>query len=405
MLKQNLEKFLRRTHFWRDVGFDELSELYISNMLRTVALTIFMVFVPFYLFQNGYSPAAIFAMFGFFFVGRMFSDIGAAYMVARVGPKHTMIASCILQIVSASLLLTVPQHHWHITLLAIPWGASASLFFIAFHTVFSKIKHTAKAGAELSHMQIFERIGFMLGPLVGGVVGSMFGSQYIFLVATVLLIASLWPLFLTSEPTKVHQKLEYRKLPLNKVKYDFISYNCMAIENTLCINVWSFYVAVFLLSGTVYAQLGALSAVGVVAAILAAKVVGRLSDTNLARQTLRVSVVINALTYLVRPFVSGPWAVAAVNISNDAITTGYRMPATKGIYAAADDLPGLRIVYVSSLEALGSIAKGTIWFLLAILATVFALKTVLFIGFAIAGIASLGIMLERYEVYNTGKRA
>lgn len=400
MLKHRIEKILKRTHFWRDIGFSELSELYVSNMLRSVALSVFMVFVPFYLYQNGYSAAGILAVFGFFFVARMFSDIGAGYVVARFGPKHTMIMSCVLQIVSAGLLLSVPEYHWHIALLGLPWGASASFFFIAYHVEFSKIKHTAKAGKELGHMQTFEKIGFLIGPFLGGVVGSVVGAQYIFLVATLLLFASLIPLFQTAEPVKVNQKLRFKDLPVDKIKRDIFANICVGIENTLCINAWSFYVAVFVLSGAVYAQLGTLSAVAVLISILSAKVVGKLSDTAHARPLLRASAIVNALTYAVRPFTSSIWGVFAINSVNEAVTTGYRMPFMKGMYAAADDLPGLRIVYVSSLETMGSIAKATVWFILAILATVLSLKTVLFVAFAVAALASLGIMTEKFKVYN-----
>ena len=124
MIQKTVHRFIKRTHFWRDTGLDELSELYISNLLRMTALTIFVMFVPYFLYNNGYSPAQIFALFGFFFVTRAIFDILAAYIVAGAGPKHTMISSCILQIISACLLLTVPGHHWNIIILALPWGAS-----------------------------------------------------------------------------------------------------------------------------------------------------------------------------------------------------------------------------------------------------------------------------------------
>lgn len=400
MIKKILGNALRRSHYWRNVQFDELSELYTSNLLRSVALSIFMVFVPFYLYQHNYPATAIFSTFGFFFVARAMCDIGAAFMVARFGPKHTMIASCVLQIVSASVLLTVPQMHWHPFLIALPWGASASFFFIAYHVEFSKIKHTTKAGHELGHMQAFEKVGYLVGPLIGGIVGSLFGAQYIFLIATLLLFASLWPLFRSAEVVKTRQVLNFSALPLGKIKRDLFSYTCTGIENTLCINAWALYVAVFVLAGSVYAQLGALSAVGVLAAIVTAKLIGRLTDTNIARPLMHISAVLNATTYAVRPFVNGIIGVFAVNIANEVITTGYRMPFVKGIYSAADDLPGFRIVYIASMESISSIAKGTTWFMLAILATVLPLETTLFVGFAIAAIASIGITTERFAVYN-----
>jgi MFS family permease len=400
MLKQKIKRILQKNHFWRTVGFDELSELYVSNLLRIVALGIFLVFVPYYLYHEGYSVAAIFTLFGVFMAIRVMADFAAGYYVARFGPKHAMVISCILQIVSVILLLSVPMFHWSVVLLALPWGISNSFFFIAYHVMFSKIKHTPRAGAELGHMMTYEKIGGLLGPIIGGLLGSAFGPQYIFLIATALFFGSLWPLFLTKEPVLTRQKLDFKSLPLHKIKDDLVSYCFMGVENTLCVNIWPFYVAVFVLSGAVYAQLGALSALGVLSAILAAKAIGRLVDSEVARPVLRLSALINAGMYTVRPLVTNLGGVLAVNVVNEAVTTGYRMPFIKGIYAAADDLPGHRIAYITVMEAFSSVAKATAWFILAMLATIVSLKTVLLIGFAMAGLASLGILKERFAVYN-----
>lgn len=400
MIKKQIHKFIRRTHFWRDAGFDELSELYISNLLRSLALTMFSVFVPFFLYQNGYSAVAILTLFASFFVFRACFDIISAYFVARYGPKHTMIISCFAQIVNASLLLTVPSQHWNIFLISFPWALSFSFFFVAYHVTFSKVKHATKSGSELGHMQIFEKIGFLAGPFIGGMVGYIFGPQYIFGAAALLLIASLWPLFLTKEPTKVHQRITFKGLPVSKIKYDLFSNICLGIENTLCINAWAFFVAVFVLSGAVYAQLGMLTALGVLASIVSAKLIGRISDTRLARPLLRTSAVLNSATYIVRPFVNGVVGVFAVNTVNEVVTSGYRMPYIKGLYAAADELPGYRIAYIASMESSDSIAKAAVWAFLAILATVLSLKVVLIVAFGIAAIASLGITKERFAVYN-----
>lgn len=400
MLKQKLKLILQKNHFWRTVGFDELSELYISNLLRVIALAIFMVFVPYYLYQEGYSAVAIFMLFGIFLTTRVIADFCAGYFVARFGPKHTMVVSSILQIVSVMFLLTVPTFHWSIVLLAVPWGASNSFFFIAYHVMFSKIKHTPKAGAEIGHMMTYEKIGGLLGPIIGGLLGTVFGPQYIFLLAMALFFGSLWPLFLTKEPVVTRQKLDFKSLPLHKVKNDVISYSFMGIENTLCLNIWPFYVAVFVLSGAVYAQLGALSALGVLSAIIAARVIGKLVDSSVARSVLRISAVANAFLSILRPFITNLGGVLAINVVNEAVTTGYRMPFVKGMYAAADDLPGHRIVYITVMEAFSSVAKATAWFILALLATVVSLKMVLIVGFVLAGLASLGILKERFTVYN-----
>lgn len=404
MIQKLVTRFLEPRHFWRKIGSSELSELYVSNMLRSLAISLLMVFVPFYLYQHGYSVAAIFSVFGCFFVGRVVFDIVAGYMVARIGPKHTMIISCFFQISSAALFLSVPSFHWPVWVLGIPWGAASSCFFIAYHVAFSKVKHSIHSGKEIGYMTIMERIGSVFGPVIGGVVGTLFGSPFIFLVATVFLFASLWPLFQTTEPVMVHQKLHFRDFPLRKVKWDLIAYVGLGIENTLCLNLWPLYVSLFALSGSVYIQLGALSSLAVITSIISAYFIGRLIDIRYARRTLRIAASLNALVYLFRPFVTSLLPALATNMANEAITTGYRMPFIKGMYSAADDLPGHRIVYVVTMEAVTSVAKGTVWFMLAIGATAIHTHSILVIGFGIAGLASLVIMAEKFKALQPKRR-
>lgn len=397
MIKELLAQTLERRLFWRDFGFTELSELYMSSLMRIFALSILMVFVPFFLYQHGYSLAAIFAMCGLVFVNRCIWDILSGFIVARFGPKHTLILSCLLQIVSAGLFLTIPTYHWSIFLLAMPWGAALSLNFIAYHVAFSKVKHTKHAGKELSIMQVMEKLGGVAGPLVGGVAGTYMGPQYIFLAAGLVLMASLWPLFQTSEPVRTKQLLNFRDFPVHKIRRDVLSYAAMGIENSFCINTWPLYVALFALSSGVYAKLGILAAAATLISIGATYIIGRLVDTDNARRVLSISAIINALVYVFRPLTHSFWPVLGINLANESITPGYRIPYLKGMYAAADSFPGFRIVYISTMECMASIAKGTAFFILALLASVMSARGVLVTAFAIAGVSSLFIMTERFR--------
>jgi membrane protein implicated in regulation of membrane protease activity len=272
---------------------------------------------------------------------------------------------------------------------------------VAFHVEFSKIKHTRHAGKEIGHMQVFEKAAAIFGPLVGGVAGAAFGSPYIFAIASVVLALSLWPLFRSAEPVRTHQKLRFRALPLSKVKHDLFAYSALGIENTLCVNIWPLYISLFALGGNVYAKLGMLTSLAVLVSIAAARIIGRLVDQRNARLILRISAVLNAAVYVYRPFVGGLVPAFATNIVNEAVTTGYRLPFLKGIYAAADDLPGLRIVYISSMECIASIVKGTLWFVLSLVALYMSVRSVLVLGFAVAGLASLFIMSERFKALKT----
>lgn len=397
MLKQILARAMRRHYHWRTAAFTELSELYVSSMLHTLGISVLMVFVPFYLYEQGYGVPQIFMVYGCFFITRVLADFGAAFLVARVGPKHTLIVSCLLQIASAALFISVPAQQWPVWLLGSVWGASASFFFIAFHVAFSKVKHTAHAGKELGYLMLLDKTGAVLGPLLGGIAGSYLGPHYIFIIASLVLLASLVPLFRTSEPVKTRQKLRFGSFDVARIKHDLMSYASLGVENSLCINVWPFYVALFVLSGTVYAQLGVLTASAVVVSMAAAYGIGHLADRGRSRQLLRLGALCNALLYAVRPFIGSFGGVLAVNTANELVTTAYRLPFIKGMYAAADSFPGFRIVYITSLESFGNLCKAMAWILLAIVATAVSARSVLYLAFFIAAAASLLILTERFK--------
>lgn len=399
MVRKLVDQILRHRHFWRDVGFDELSELYISMMFRGLAISLTGLFVPIYMLHLGYDAAAIMMVIAWYFTARFaLLDILCAYTIAKIGPKHTMLIGYIFLICSTSMFLTIQSIEWPLWLIGSVWGASASFFFIPFHVDFSKVKHKKHGGKELGFVQIMERVGGALGPIIGGVIATVFGPQYIFLMATVLLIVGILPLFRTAEPVKLKQHLSFTTMPYRKLKWDYMSVAALGVENSLCVFLWPLFLGLFvLIDSSVYVKLGLLSTVSITISILAAYTIGKTIDKHQGRRLLRFSATVNAVLNIGRPFISTFPVAFGVNIANEIVTTGYRMPYMKGLYDAADDLPGHRIVYISTMEWFGSTAKGLVWWFLVLLTALFATKTVLTVGFFITAVASCLIMLERFK--------
>ena len=398
MLKRTVYRVLRHRHFWRE-DFDELNELYVNTMFRGLALSITGLFVPVYLLRLQYPLVSILAVAAWYFTFRgLLFDIVSAYTVARVGPKHTLATGYGLLIGSTSLFLTLPHYHWPVWLLGGLWGASASFFFVPFNVDFSKVKHSKYGGKEVAYVNIMDKIGQILGPLVGAIVATIFGAPYIFLAAAILLIIGIVLLFRSAEPVKLRQHLDYKGLKVDHIKRDIISFAAMGIENNICLYLWPLFLGLFVITdSTVYAKLGGLISASLVIGIFAAHFLGKAIDDHRGRRMLRSFAVANALLHLYRPFIQTYPVAIGVNMVNETVTPGYRMPYFKAYYDAADDHPGYRIVYLSSLEAISSLSKAVLWWLLLLLATVFSAKTVTTTGFLIAAVASCLIMLERYK--------
>lgn len=402
MVKRLIHRLLLRRHFWRHVGFDELSELYVSMMFRGLAVSLTGLFVPVYLLQLGFSVSEICMVVGWYFTFRFsLLDIVAGYCVARFGPKHTLLVGYVALIASTVLFLTLGTNHWPLWLLGGVWGASASFFFIPFNVDFSKVNHKEHGGKELGWTQIMEKSGSALGPLVGGIVATIFGGQYIFLVAALLLILGVIPLFLTAEPVRTRQHLDFRGLKLKGLERDFLSAAGYGIEHSISMLFWPLFMGLFVLgTSAVYAKLGVLYSVSIAAAIVSAGAIGQMIDTHKGRKLLRYSASITAVTHIIRPFVASYSVAFGINILNEAAMPGFRMSYFRGLFGAADDLPGYRIVFLTAIEMFSSLVKAVVWWLLALLAYGLEIRIVMFIGFGMAAAASLLMMTERFKALN-----
>lgn len=394
MIQKIVHKIMRPRHFWRDIGFDELSELYTSMLIRSLATSLIGLFVPIYLYSLGFSVRTIFGFFIIFFIVRIFCDVISALTVARIGPKHTIALSTLANIVFLLLLLTLKDLHWPLAFVAIVGSLTNSLFFIAFHTDFSKIKHPLHGGKELGYLTILEKIGGILGPLIGGVIATVFSPSYTIVIAIILFIISLIPLFMTNEPVKTHQHITLKGFKWRPHIREFVSYTCLNTENVISILLWNFYLAIAIFTKDPYAKIGAITAISTALSLLSVRVVGVRVDNKSDRKLLHFGVVVNSFIHLLRVFVRTPLGALGINVLNDPITVTYRMPFVKQFYDFSDDVPGYRIVYIAANEMISAIAKACVWAGLYIASAHVSEITAMKGAFVVGALFSLGIALQ-----------
>jgi MFS family permease len=371
-------------------------------MFRSLSLSLTGIFIPLYMLKLGY-PALDIIMIEFWYFFARFScfDIFSGYLVSRIGPKHTILYGNFLLILSTTQFMTLPYIHWPIWLLGAAYGGSSSMFWVPFHTDFSKINHKEHGGKELGYVNIMSKIGGIFGPLVGGIVATLFGGQYIFLVAMILLVVSGMPLLRTAEPVPIHRKLNLSKINLGRMKPDILSYTMYGIDGTATGILWPLWLGIFVLvGGAAYAKLGALASISVVVSMSAAFTIGKLIDKHKGRSLLRFGATANSALHLFRPFITTYPGALLVNMANEGLTVTYQMPYTKGMYDTGDAYPERRAAYFTTMELLMSGSRLAFWGLLAVLTFTLETKTVLTVGFVIAAIASLLIMKEKYKALN-----
>jgi MFS family permease len=397
MIHALINRFLRHRHFWRHATFDELSQIYISSFFRMMAFSLVGIFIPLFLYDLDYSLGAIFGFYIAYFVARSVIHLPAGLLVARIGPKHTMIASFLLQLVSSLSFLTLADFSWPLWLVALIFAAASCLFFTAYHVDFSKVKHSEHGGKEMGFASIVQRIGGAIGPVVGGVVATVFGPQYIFLAMILLLLIALGPLLTSPEPVRVHQKIRFRNIRLRSIVRDLVSYTGLTISHQLSISLWPLYLGIFALGANAYLKLGGLSSVGFIVSIFTAYAIGKIVDRRRGRSLLRISAMSDVFIQAVKPFVNTLPFAFVVNTAGESSAVAMRISYQKGMYDAADDQPGNRIVYISLMETVGSVAKAIIWVGLLWIGYSVSFEIAIIVGFMLAALSNFLTVSERFK--------
>jgi sugar phosphate permease len=110
-------------------------------------------------------------------------------------------------------------------------------------------------------------------------------------------------------------------------------------------------------NNNVYAKLGALLSVVLLAAIASSYAFGRLIDRRRGGDLMQFSVIGDALVHAVRPFVTSVGVVLGINIANEMTTTGYTLAFVRGMFDTAD-LSGHRITYLACIEVMANLGAA-----------------------------------------------
>jgi len=378
-------------------------------MLRALAVGMISVFIAIYLIRTGYSVEFTLGYFCLYYLFRALFVWPAAHMVARIGPKHGTLISNLLYVPSLLVLAALPQLGIASLIIAgVFQGLSVTLYDISSNVNFSKIKALDHEGKELGFLYIMTKIGMTLSPLVGGVAASLFGPQFTMVVAAGIFIIAAAPLFFTPEPVPTRQVLKMKGLQLRHIRRNLISQAAAGVDFGASGPLWSLFIAIIVLAGSgtaVYAQVGALSSITLVSAVISARVFGLLIDNRRGGELLGLSVLANSSVHLLRSFITNVPGVAALNITNEIATTGYSMPFIKGMSDTADSVHGYRITYLSLMSAAISLGAALLLGLAAICVHLSGNTTGLKLAYLLAAVLTLPIAWHGFAVYQHKTRS
>lgn len=397
MIQFRIQQLLDSRRPWRKVKFSEMAKMYVTGFLKKFAQGLVGVFIPIYMIRSGYSVQAVFLYFALVYGFNAIFSIFSAKLTARLGPKHVMRLGFFLQFITALLLSNFDSLPMPVLLVSIVHAASASFYWLPYHVYFSKIKHTVKGGQQVSWLQAMEKIGSMIGPVLGGVLATFFGGAALFYMAAFILAVAIVVLMISPEPMDTKQKLDYKNLLNFKDWRTTVSYSAFISEESIAIIVWPLFLAVAVFSSDNYLRIGSIISIATIFSTLVALPIGKLLDKIKGNKVMTFGTSLNALLYLPRILVSSYPTAMIMTVLSEPASLIHRLAFYKGYYDSVDDFPRQRVSYIARNEIVANGSCGIIWLGFTAIAGSVSGYTICAIAFIVAAVLSQVMRVERFK--------
>ena len=278
----------------------ELNELYVSVAIRSFASSLISVFVPIYLLKLSYSLPSVLLFYVILNMAHALFVIPAAKISSKFGFKHSIIYSIPVLILFYVLLHTLGTYNWPLWFLAITFGISNALFFVGYHTDFSKFSNKKYRGEQVGFAKIFASLAGTAGPLLGGFILVFVSFQALFIIVAVLLLTSAIPLFFSKD---IHEPINFSlsQIFTDQKPRDYLAFIGHGIESGVGSILWPVYIFFAVLNS--FSILGFVTTLSFLVSLVSTFIIARVSDVR-RRLVLRIGSILNTVVWGIRAFVA-----------------------------------------------------------------------------------------------------
>ncbi len=334
----------------------EATALYMLNMIRSLAQSLIGIFLPIYIYEiasdmiifhvdrviNGLIWVVLYYMIRSLVVSTTIT-FALPMMFNRLKFKGSLAFANILLIFQFVALLFAPDYPLLLLLAALLQGIVITFYWIPYHSFFEQKARGSDGhfGKEVGIRIILTKIVGVIAPLIGGFIIAIYGFSVIFMLSISLLLISILPIliFINEKPHHKHSaKRVYKNMLLNpKFKKLTLAYIGSAMDSNIFTIFWPIVLLVVVES---YEKIGILSSVSTIFSMVAAIIVSRLIDKRGMKKVHLVGVLVNALLYIPRMFVSTPMFVYGLDIVDKTNSASYNIPNIAQTYEKGVKLGG-----------------------------------------------------------------
>ncbi|MFA6953865.1 MAG: MFS transporter [Patescibacteria group bacterium] len=177
----------------------EMKELYWSVGILDFATSAIALFEPIYLWTLHYSLSQILIFYGSVYLFYIILIPFGGRIAAKFGFEHSILYSHFAFIGYYMALFALPSLPWLIFVAPIIFAIQKSLYWPPYHADFAIFSAKEQRGREVAGILTVNAVVTILGPIFGGLVLNFLGFHSLFIIISVLFLASCRPLFKLKE--------------------------------------------------------------------------------------------------------------------------------------------------------------------------------------------------------------
>lgn len=321
----------------------QVRELWASTLIMDLALSMVSIFEPVFLYvllSRIYAPQACLQLIALFYLAVYVPYLSVvplgAKFAKRFGYEISIAVSSIFFIAFYFALFAANTSVWFLFPAVIAYVLQKAFYWPAFHANFARFGSTGEQGREISNLWALQSLIYIIGPLIGGVILEYFGFRVLFIVVSILTLASNLPMLITKEFFAA-ASFSYRgawKRLFGKENRRHLLAQFGYGEEWIVLIIWPIFI--FLVAKD-YLGLGIISALSTLVATIVLIIFGKLTDKNDKESILKLGTVFYFFSWLLKLASRSALGVLLLDTYSRVAKNSVALPITASVYHDAHD--------------------------------------------------------------------
>lgn len=322
----------------------QVRELWASTLIIDLSASMVSIFEPVFLYvifskiytlQTSLMYVALFYLA--VYIPYLFAVPLGAKFAKRYGYEISIAVSSIFFISLYFSLFAANSSIWFLFPAVIAYVLQKLFYWPAFHANFARFGADGEQGREVGNLWALQSLIYIIGPLIGGLILQFFGFRVLFIVVSLLTLASNLPMLITKEyfeVTPFYYFKAWKRLFSKENRRHFLAQLGYG-EEWIVLCIWPIFI--FLIA-TDYLGLGIISALSTLVATIVLIIVGRLTDKNDKQAILKFGTIFYFFSWLLKLVSRTPLGIIFLDTYSRVAKNTVALPITASVYHDAQDV-------------------------------------------------------------------